>query len=1363
VTEIVGDDGRAAAHAPAGASLDLGEVLDRMAGSPPVAWWPVLRRRPELLAASVVPAAAARSRLLGWAIARATELRAAHDLDATVERVAEEAGDAAAIAAVIGGSGPTGDAVVPLLDATFPRIDDAAWWELMSDGTEAVLAGELSDAARATVFRMRFGLLASAGEAEGSHMEWAWDRARRDWDEVWAELPDVAGDEQLAWAAAALGRAAADARLDEGLETWADDLAWLVAASGRHGVEQVRRWHEQVLEARQLVADGTEADRRALVTFAVHLGDQYEQAGDPFLLVAAVAAGRRAIDLIPGDDPGRAGVATVLGSLLGHAVFAGVVPPDALTEAIDVQRHALDLTPDDDPHRADRASNLGYLVVQAVQAGVLGPDAVIEAIDLQRHALHLTAEDDLARVRYATNLAAATVQAVDTGRRGPEALLEAIDLQRHALHLTPDGHPQRDAVAPALANLLTQAVSTGIVGPEALTEAIELQRHALDLTHDDAGRARHAANLSTALCYAVEAGLLGPDALTEAVDHRRLALASTPDDHPDRAVHAWNLAGVLLQTVQIGVAGPDVLIEALELQRHALDLTPDDHVQHSRYVSTLAAIVVQAFAARLLDLEVLMEAIELQRHAFSQTPVGHDQRARRASILATLLDLAVEAGRLDSRATALATKLHRHAVDLTPDGHPARAELVNNLCNHLSVVVEAGTVAPDALLEAVDLQRHVLHPMADDHPNRDRYTINLANLLGQAVEAGLLGPEALTEAVGHHRHALGLTPTFHPHRAGRACNLVFSLAQAVAAGVVPAADAAREVAELSDLGWETVRAHTVLPARRRHVVRRLRAVGVLGPPIALAAGEPELAIEVVEALRGHLFAPPIPEGVLHRVPAPLRVRYEAALREVADAERRHRDLGLDPTTITPIHDTLQAAVVAIRDEIGDPAFATRPRLATLAAHLRPGQVAVYLLDADEGGVAVVLHADARVQSIDLPDASTDELLRRAPRLEEIPEDRHATSGRDRRRAMVGATVSMADVRRVAVADPDDRARAQEPSLHLRVPDDLPGWLDRVLVRPLADTIGPVQEVVFVVSDVWALLPLAAATGPDATTLDDRWATSSVPTLRRLGPPSPLGAGRRRRTLMAVGHADDLPALHVEQAVVALAQPDAEQIPRIGAREQSAGPGAVLDALADVDTPVTDLYLGGHGTLLPDRGAGLLLDVDAGQGPVGGVLWGDAIAERAPRLPRALAFVNACSSADGAHDVPEEAVGIANALLHVGFAAVIATTHVVNDLVATIAMAEVQRLRAAEPDLGGAELARRVRTRLRTATCGELAVWASDLVGQVHEADPGVLRPGLGVRIGSMVEDLGAELSVMPADHRPFASPALWSVFTCVGG
>ena len=616
------------------------------------------------------------------------------------------------------------------------------------------------------------------------------------------------------------------------------------------------------------------------------LGALFERTGEIEVLAEAIEVTREAVAAAPNGNPRSAAYLSNLGTGL-ETLFERTGDIDALTEAIQVWREAVAAAPNGHPDHAKYLNNLGNVLSMLFErAGDIG--ALAEAIRVTREAVAAAPNDHSDRAAYLNTLGAALGALFEwTGEI--DALTEAIQVTREAVAAAPNGHPDRAKYLNNLGNVLSMLFErAGDIG--ALTEAIEVGRDAVAATpNDHPDHAAYLSNLGAALqALFRRTGDIG--ALAEAIEVGRDAVAATPDDRPGRVIHLNNL-GVALRVLFERTGDIGALTEAIEVGRDALAATPNDHPDHAAYLSNLGAALGALFE-RTGNIEALTEAIQVTREAVATAPNGHPDRARSLSNLGAALRALFE--RTEStEALAEAIQTGRDAVAATPNDHPNHAIYLNNLGVALRVLFErTGDIG--ALTEAIEVGRDALAATPNDHPDHAARLSNLGAILRALFErTGDI--EALAEAIEVGRDAVAATPDGHPDHAARlgilgsALEALFertadneALAGAVAcfraAGGCPTAAAAVRIrgwldaaavlaggvgesaqdalaaAEAAAELLPQVTPRSLARADREHQLSAIGVLAGLAAAVAIAAGRPERAVELLEQTRGVLVA-----------------------------------------------------------------------------------------------------------------------------------------------------------------------------------------------------------------------------------------------------------------------------------------------------------------------------------------------------------------------------------------------------------------------------------------------------------------------------------------------------------------------------
>ncbi|MFJ9181367.1 CHAT domain-containing protein [Streptomyces sp. NPDC102360] len=1060
----------------------------------------------------------------------------------------------------------------------------------------------------------------------------------------------------------------------------------------------------------------------------------------------AIAVGRRALEAAPADGPIRAGCLAHLGrACLVRFERMGAMAD--LNMAAELTEQALHATPADDPYRATLLSHLGLAHLRRFEQQDTAAD-LDRAIELREEALEATPSDhpDLAtRLGYLGRSYLTRFQRIGT----EEDLSRSINLTEQALDATSSGDPYRDSL---LSNLRaahwrrferfgavadvdrvielgeqTLATAERPVQPTALSDlstaylrrsdlsdaaadverAIELGEEALDLgLPDDPGQAALLSELGLAHLRSFERHGHVANA-DRAVELTEQALAATVAHHPERTRRLANLGLVRFRRFdRLGTAAD--LDRAIEVRKQLVDIIGPDHPYRAMHLSDLSTAYGERFESvgAVADLD---GAIDLGEDALKATSEDHPERA---SLMANLggrhlarferLDAAQDLDR--------AIELTEQALELIPSGHPDQpGPLANLAAARLRRFRRLGAAAD--LERAIELGEQALDATPADRPERASLMANLGGpYLARFERTGTMAD--VERAIELTEQALELTPDDHPHGA-------------MFLGNLGSAYLRRFQRSGHDVGRTTLRALAVraVSATTAPPAHRLTAAHNLGK-LAYAQGEPATAVELFDAAVAMLPLAVPREGewtdqehILGQRPGLVgdAVAAHCALNDLTgavDAAESGRgvliaaqmDARTDLTDLNDVHPDLGRKFQQVRDHLNAPVgsgraadaieeIETRKRL--WAEHdellsqirrrpgferfqrpprltdLRPAAAGGAVVMVNAGRLrsdAVIITSDADPTGIPLPGLDLDEVEVRARELLIATHDGRPLSGALRRRRVVADTL---------------------------------GWLWDAIVEPVLDALAATDGI-DVPPRVWwlpigllGLFPLHAAGHSGQPGALDRLVSSYTPTLRALArtrerPPT---TARRQLTVALARTPDlpDLPGTTAEAADLHAMHPD-------------------IPALADRDATTTRVRVAlptatwahfachAHADLAAPSRGGLCLHDDT-------LLLPDIIRMRLADAE--LAYLSACSTAQGGWDHADESLHIASAFQMAGFRHVIAGLWPLHDQIAAAAAAFYHRLPPIPPAADqAADALRHVALDLRTEHPDRPDLWAA---------------------------------------------------------
>ncbi|MGW5741638.1 CHAT domain-containing protein [Amycolatopsis sp. NPDC003861] len=941
------------------------------------------------------------------------------------------------------------------------------------------------------------------------------------------------------------------------------------------------------------------------------LRDLAEATSDRGRLEEAIAAARVAVDGEPGD-PWRYVQLNNLAQALGDR-FDRTSEPAHLDECVQAYREAQKEVPEADLHgRAtihsglatmltrlfDHTGDLGNLA-SAIDlcrptaaageprssqqlAALLGlwfdldpdPAVLAEAIAAAEHATRATREPGFLVVALTTLGELRTKAAIVSDER--DALDRAATDLTEAVRLTPPGSTHYPGRLTSLANARHQQFRRS--GERALLEEVTARfTEILALTPaGDVNLPGRYANLALALIDQFR--FFGiTSALDTASGHLHKALGSMAPHDPFRPMLLSILGSVYLETAT-GLAGSEerqCLDVAIETLRAAVSAAPERFSTRGLLVNNLAVAL-----RRHPDQAVRAEAEPcLRTWLATADPAASGYDLVRSTLVAALLDRL----RAEPDRATLEEGEHLARALAAAQAGDHRVPVTNRLALVQLLKIRADRFdAPAARTEAVTVLRSVLDaPMAPD--DRIRAHIALGELL-----AGHDWPGACQA----YRTAVDLLVHMVPRT------------------------------------WR--------PVDRELGLSRFFALASDAAAVALAAGEPHLAVELLESGRGILLGTNRTAD-LDR----LRARYPdlarrleevdvriAALRTSADSPTTHAELSLRRRL-----ETEESEVLArIRAEPGFERFLKGPSCAELLARL-PGPAVV--VNASKHRSDALVLADGELAVVPLPRLRREHLV-----------DQSARFLQHRDRFVLG----------------DELAAVDEATIDLRVRSlhNTLSWLWESVASPVLAALGPRRRVWWCPTGMVTVLPIHAAGRYRKTTGDelpetvlDHVVPSYVPTLRTLLEP-PAAPGNQR--MLAVGVADTPGQAFLEAAT------DEARAAAAVFRDST----LLLDADATRSRLLAELtrhdwfHFAGHGRQdTYSMESACLMSHDHAR--TGGVGFADLRAARTGRAQ--LAYLGACESSSGRLTLPDEAMHLAGALLAAGFDRVVAANWRVDDRIA----------------------------------------------------------------------------------------------------
>jgi tetratricopeptide (TPR) repeat protein len=993
-----------------------------------------------------------------------------------------------------------------------------------------------------------------------------------------------------------------------------------------------------VEEAAGLFSPGQPGALEAMANLITALWARFTRQGHLADLDRAIEVGRTAVAAGGGSNV----QASLGGALHARYVRFGRLPD--LNDAITAIRAAIDGFENEDPaddedgDEDDRRdgllmmlSNLSLtLRARFERTGDLTD--LTEAIDAGRASLELMTEDNSTIPQ--SNLSATILQRFR--RLGDHAdLEEAVALGRAAVAAAQPENPDR---AGALANLgfALQERSEWSTDGADLDEAIEQIRAAVAASPPGyAELPMYLSGLGTALRQRYSRNSVLTD-LDEGVAANRAAVEIIPAGHPERPRYLSNLALQLRHRFE-DLGERSDLDEAIALGQRAVDASPEHHPERPKYLMNLATTLL--YGESEVD-----EAVRLARAALDSGPAG--QAMYPMTLAAALNFRFTQSG--DPADLDEAISLARAGVTAAPAGHFDRSIHQNTLSELLFTRAWATRSLPD-VDEAIAGAREVLAAVGESARRAGpRYTLARALRLRSDLTADPSDGDA-SLAVWRDAADDRLAAPVTRLRAG----LTFGAFSAELGRWPDAVDGYATAIEMMPLAaWRGSGRSS-----REHLLTQYAGLASEAASSAIAAGDPDRAVELLEHGRGVLWS------------QILETRTDlTALREAAPA--------------------LAARLSGIRSEIDTPGTVDRQMslavrwdavvrevraLEGFSSFLRPPAVAELR---GEGMVVVVNASRHRCDALLVTAEATNVV--------ELPVDAEALT--EQAIAYLNALVAV---------------EAGDIVAELDITSTLE-WLWDNVTEPILAAIGePPERLWWCPAGPFSLLPLHAAgyhEEGDRRTVLDRVVSSYTPTLRSL---VSARSDRRRpgdNRLLIVAMPDTpgqppLPNAARERDLLT----DLFAAPRHTLTE---GPEATRDSVLTHLRTHAWAHFSCHGDQLlddPSQG-GLLLHDD--------MLTVTELANS--RYRGEFAFLSACKTAIGGVQIPDEALTLAAALQYTGWRHVIGTLWSVLDETAADVATEVYTAIARNGELRPERAAQALHAavlRQRDAATGRPSNWA----------------------------------------------------------
>jgi tetratricopeptide (TPR) repeat protein len=482
-------------------------------------------------------------------------------------------------------------------------------------------------------------------------------------------------------------------------------------------------------------------------------------------LNGAIVSLETSISLIPQDHIDLAALRNNLGYCL-QSRFHDLGQTCDLDRALFHYRLAVELTQEGHPDMPSRLSNLGNSFRSRFeQYGE--EDDLAHALRHQQLAVELMLEHSTELPPLLDNYAISLQMRWDR-YSDIEDLERALSCQDWAVELTPVDHQG----FPALINNLGNALRSRFEHTDDLDDldrAISKQELAVELTPcEDPDRISRLQNLGTSLL--TRFNRLGrTNDLDAAILLQKTAFELIPEAHPSRGACLGHLATSIQARFQWFGRIEDV-DDAISISRLALNGVAA-HPRRAHLLSNMGNSLMARFI-RLGEPNDLEACISARIEVIDITPGSHPELPSRLSSLGHSLctrflrdEFPEDIGR--------AIHLQQQSISLTPHHHVLLPALLNNLATSLGARFEGFGEAED-LGQSISSQRLVLELTPVGHPNLPSYLNNLANSL--SLRFNLLGDaDDLELAISTHQRAAGTIATDHKDSAVLHNNVGISL------------------------------------------------------------------------------------------------------------------------------------------------------------------------------------------------------------------------------------------------------------------------------------------------------------------------------------------------------------------------------------------------------------------------------------------------------------------------------------------------------------------------------------------------------------------------------------------------------------
>ncbi|KAG9125076.1 hypothetical protein FRC07_009065 [Ceratobasidium sp. 392] len=341
-------------------------------------------------------------------------------------------------------------------------------------------------------------------------------------------------------------------------------------------------------------------------------------------------------------------------------------------------------TSDERPEKLQRLNGLSALLYTRFEHSKNRID-FDNATSYQTKALHLAKSEYTERTSWLSSLGTSHLSRFEV-MGDLDDLERAIAYQEQAVTLTPEGHPDKPTHLFNLGNSLQKRF-------ERLGELVDIDRSITCLNEAHNSISKEKANIYTKCIEALGSSLsyryqrlLEIIDLEQAIIHHSEAAALTHADSPAKPRRLESLGSSFLQRYERDPQ-PEDLECAIELYSEAVKLTPESYAGKARRLDCLGTSLRHRFQ-RTLQVQDIDNSIEYHAKAVGATPPQHADLSRRLDNLGLAYMQRFEL-RGDFTDINLAINHHTRSSDLTPDDHVDKSRRLYHLSCALTCRFEA--------------------------------------------------------------------------------------------------------------------------------------------------------------------------------------------------------------------------------------------------------------------------------------------------------------------------------------------------------------------------------------------------------------------------------------------------------------------------------------------------------------------------------------------------------------------------------------------------------------------------------------------------------------------------------------------------